>query len=59
MKIILEGEVKVRDNSGQEVLATAGDVFYFPSGAVITFSTETPTGARAFFVGQRRRQEAL
>lgn len=55
MKIILEGEVKIGDASGQEVLATKGDVFYFPKGSVITFSTETSEGVKAFFVGQRPR----
>lgn len=58
MKIILEGEVKIKDATGQEVLATKGDVFYFPKGSVITFSTETPEGVKAFFVGQRARDGA-
>lgn len=58
MKIILEGEVRIRDNSGQEVLAAAGDVLYFPKGAVITFSTQTVTGVKAFYVGQRARGAA-
>lgn len=58
MKIILDGEVRIRDSSGQEVLATAGDVFYFPKGAIITFSTETPSGVKAFYVGQRDRGAA-
>lgn len=58
MKIILEGEVRIRDASGQEVVGTAGDVFYFPKGSVITFSTETPSGVKAFFVGQRARGAA-
>ena len=58
MKIILEGEVRIRDSSGQEVLATVGDVFYFPKGAIITFSTETPSGVKAFYVGQRARGAA-
>lgn len=58
MKIILEGEVKIKDATGQEVLATKGDVFYFPKGSVITFSTETPEGVKAFFVGQRAKDGA-
>lgn len=58
MKIILEGEVRIKDGTGQEVLATAGDVFYFPKGSIITFSTDTPTGVKAFYVGQRARGAA-
>jgi len=58
MKIILEGVVKIRDGSGQEVTATKGDVFYFPKGSVITFSTETPEGVKAFYCGQRARGAA-
>lgn len=32
--------------------AKAGDVFYFPKGAVITFKTDTH--CKAFFCGQRK-----
>ncbi|KAK5944767.1 hypothetical protein PMZ80_001967 [Knufia obscura] len=58
MKIILEGEGTLKDGSGQEVHAKAGDVFYFPKGSVITFSTERPEGVKAFFCGQRARGAA-
>lgn len=49
MKIILEGEFAILDESGQTVHAKRGDVFYFPKGSKITFATET--GGLAFFVG--------
>ncbi|KKZ59914.1 hypothetical protein EMCG_05300 [[Emmonsia] crescens] len=39
MKIILEGEFEISDETGQKVRATPGDVFYFPKGATITFTT--------------------
>lgn len=56
MKIILEGEVHISDETKQKVHAKAGDVFYFPSGSTITFST--PTQGLAFFVGQRKEGAA-
>lgn len=40
MKIILDGHMYISDESGQKVKATKGDVFYFPKGATITFSTD-------------------
>jgi ethanolamine utilization protein EutQ (cupin superfamily) len=48
MKIILEGQFEISDETGQKVTATPGDVFYFPKGVTITFSTETY--GLAFFV---------
>lgn len=48
MKIILDGEIVISDESGQTVLAKKGDVFYFPKGSKITFATET--GGSAFYV---------
>lgn len=41
MKIILEGEFEIADESGQKVKAKPGDVFYFPKGSKITFTTES------------------
>lgn len=52
MKIILEGEFDISDETGQEVHAVAGDVFYFPKGAVITFKTNSY--GLAFYTGQRK-----
>jgi ethanolamine utilization protein EutQ (cupin superfamily) len=51
MKIIIEGEVEVSDETGQKVKAVAGDVFYFPKGSKITFNT--PSHCLAFFVSGR------
>lgn len=51
MKIIVEGEFDISDESGQAVHAVAGDVFYFPKGAVITF--KTGSYGLAFYTGQR------
>lgn len=52
MKIVVDGEFDVSDGTGQTVHATRGDVFYFPKGSVITFST--PTFGLGFFCGQRK-----
>ena len=48
MKIILEGEYEISDETGQKVTARPGDVFYFPKGATITFTT--PNYGLAFYV---------
>lgn len=55
MKIILEGDYTISDETGQSVTATKGDVFYFPAGATITFTT-TDYGL-AFYVGQRKESD--
>lgn len=39
MKIILEGHFDITDETGKTVHATKGDVFYFPAGCTITFTT--------------------
>lgn len=51
MKVIVEGEFDISDETGQEVHAVPGDVFNFPKGSVITFKTKTY--GLGFFVGQR------
>ncbi|KAE9407290.1 hypothetical protein BT96DRAFT_963240 [Gymnopus androsaceus JB14] len=51
MKIVVEGEFDISDETGQKVHAVAGDVFYFPKGSKITFTSETY--GLAFFTGQR------
>lgn len=48
MKIILEGEYEISDETGQKVTAKPGDVFHFPKGAKITFTT--PSYGLAFYV---------
>ncbi|GAB1217360.1 hypothetical protein ATERTT37_006599 [Aspergillus terreus] len=56
MKIILEGEFEIADETGQKVTAKPGDVFYFPKGAKITFTT--PSYGLAFYTGQRAQGAA-
>lgn len=51
MKIIVEGQMTIADETGQVVEAAVGDVLYFAKGSRITFSTAT-TGL-GFFCGQR------
>ncbi|KAI1626963.1 RmlC-like cupin domain-containing protein [Exophiala viscosa] len=51
MKIIVEGEFDISDETGQKVHATPGDVFYFPKGSVITFTTDSY--GLGFYCGQR------
>lgn len=48
MKIILEGDFGLSDETGQTAKAGPGDVVYFPKGSKITFTTEN--GGRAFWV---------
>lgn len=48
MKIILEGEYEISDETGQKVTGRPGDVFYFPKGSTITFTT--PSYGLAFYV---------
>ncbi|KAK7429457.1 hypothetical protein QQZ08_004049 [Neonectria magnoliae] len=55
MKIILEGDYTITDGTGQSVTASPGDVFYFPKGSTITFTT-TNYGL-AFYVGQRKHSD--
>jgi ethanolamine utilization protein EutQ (cupin superfamily) len=52
MKIIVDGEFVITDESGQKVNAKVGDVLYFADGETITF--ETPSKGVGFFVGQRQ-----
>jgi len=56
MKIIVDGEFEISDETGQKVKAVKGDVFYFPKGSKITFTTET--FGLGFFVGQRKEGAA-
>jgi len=51
MKIIISGDFTIADEAGNKVTASAGDVFYFPKGSVITFTSEK--GGLAFYTGQR------
>jgi ethanolamine utilization protein EutQ (cupin superfamily) len=52
MKIIVDGEFDISDETGQSVHAVKGDVLYFPKGSRITFKTNS--FGLGFFVGQRK-----
>jgi ethanolamine utilization protein EutQ (cupin superfamily) len=56
MKLIVDGSFIIQDESGQKVTAKPGDLFYFPKGSTITFST--PDFGVGFFCGQRGEDEA-
>ncbi|KAF2419000.1 hypothetical protein EJ08DRAFT_654113 [Tothia fuscella] len=56
MKIIISGSFDIEDETGKKVHAVAGDVFYFPKGSKITFTTTD--GGLAFYTGQRGAGEA-
>jgi ethanolamine utilization protein EutQ (cupin superfamily) len=56
MKVIVEGEMIIADETGQSVVARPGDVFYFAKGSRITFSS--PSYGIGFFCGQRQLGEA-
>ncbi|MEX1200153.1 MAG: cupin domain-containing protein [Methylophaga sp.] len=52
MKVIVEGEFIISDESGYKVHAKVGDVLYFGDGETIIF--ETPSRGVGFFAGQRQ-----
>ena len=56
MKLIMDGSFIIEDETGQKVTAKPGDLFYFPKGTSITFST--PDFGLGFFCGQRGEGEA-
>ena len=56
IKLIVDGEFHISDDTGQTVEAARGDLFYFPEGSTITFST--PDFGLGYFVGQRGEGEA-
>ena len=57
IKLIVDGQFEIHDaDSGETVIATAGDLFYFPEGCTITF--RTPDFGLGYFVGQRGVGEA-
>ena len=56
MKFIVDGSFIIEDETGQKVTAKPGDLFYFPKGTAITFST--PVFGLGFFCGQRGEGEA-
>lgn len=56
MKIIVEGEMLISDETGQQVHAKVGDVLYFEKGSTITF--QSPSVGIGFFCGQRLEGDA-
>ena len=56
MKLILDGSFIIEDETGNKVIATPGDLLYFPKDSSITFST--PDFGIGFFCGQRGEDEA-
>lgn len=56
MKIVLDGDFTMVDETGQTARATKGDHFFFPKGVTVTFTSEA--GGLAFYVGQRKRDGA-
>jgi len=56
MKLIIDGEFQISDGSSDAVTEKVGDLFYFPKGSVITFSTNT--FGVGYFCGQRNADQA-
>ncbi|KAI1333175.1 RmlC-like cupin domain-containing protein [Xylariaceae sp. FL0255] len=56
MKVIVDGSFDITDESGNTAHGVAGDVFYFPKGATITFTTDD--FGVGFYVGQRAKDTA-
>ena len=56
IKLIVDGEVHITDCTGETVVGTKGDLFYFPDDCEVTFWT--PTFGVGYFVGQRGEGEA-
>lgn len=52
MKIIVDGDFEISDETGKSVKAVKGDVFFFPKGSKITFRTEK--GGLGWYCGQRK-----
>ncbi|KAK1599358.1 RmlC-like cupin domain-containing protein [Colletotrichum navitas] len=55
MKIILEGDFTISDETGQKVEAKPGDIFHIPKGSTVTFTTSDY--GLAFYVGQRKKSD--
>lgn len=57
MKFIVSGVFHLTDGTGQQVVAQAGDLMYFPKGSSIRF--DTPSEALGCFCGQRLVEELV
>lgn len=55
MKVIVEGEFHITDQTGKTAIGLPGDVFYFQKGDTITFSSpaDGPGYGLGFFSGQK------
>ena len=56
IKLVIDGELHITDCTGEIVVGTKGDLFYFPDECEVTFST--PDFGVGYFVGQRGEGEA-
>ena len=56
IKLVIDGELHITDCTGETVVGTKGDLFYFPADSTITFTTVD--FVLAYFVGQRGEGEA-
>ena len=56
MKIIVDGHFHISDEAGNKATGVKGDVFYFPKGSKITFTTDD--FGLAFYTGQRPKDSA-
>ncbi|KAI8635478.1 RmlC-like cupin domain-containing protein [Xylariaceae sp. FL1651] len=56
MKVIIDGSFDITDEAGNTAHAVAGDVFYFPKGSKITFTTDD--FGLGFYCGQRPKDTA-
>ncbi|KAF3395451.1 hypothetical protein DPV78_008770 [Talaromyces pinophilus] len=39
--VVIEGEINMRDETGQSITVKQGDTFFFPRGSTITFSSNS------------------
>ena len=53
-KVILDGEITVKDKKGKEFTAKKGDIFYFENGDKLTFDTKS--SGTAVYVSQRKKE---
>ncbi len=49
--IVLEGTLELIDGAGNKSMAKKGDVYFFPAGSMVTFSTQKE--GLAFYTVQR------
>ncbi|GAA5872947.1 hypothetical protein JCM3774_004883 [Rhodotorula dairenensis] len=58
LKYIISGTIILDEkNTGEKIVGEAGDVISIKAGSTITFSSPTPGGGKAFYVGQRKLRD--